>query len=167
MKHYSEKLKQTMAAKLLMPGGPTALSLSQKTGISQRSLYKWVQHYKNQGIIKMTQESRRPQDWSQEERFDAIVTSKALKGAELGVFLRKSGLTSVHLEKWHQEFIHSSKLPMVGRKPKSPGEKELVKEIRVLKRDLHRKDKALAEASALLILKKKAQAIWGNPEDEE
>ena len=44
---------------------------------------------------------------------------------------------------------------------------ELIKENKVLKRDLRRKDKALAETSALLILKKKAQEIWGTPEDEE
>jgi transposase len=156
-----------MATKLLMPEGPTALSLSQKTGISQGSLSRWVQEYKNKGISQMTEESRRPQDWSPPERFDAILTSQTLKGNELGAYLRKNGLTSSHLEKWKLDFIKSTENPKVGRKPKSTTEKELIKENKSLKRDLHRKNKALAEASALLILKKKAQAIWGDHEDDE
>ena len=156
-----------MAAKILMPGGPTILSLSQKSGISQSSLWRWVQGYKKKGATTMTTKSRRPMDWTKEERFEAIVTTKALKGTELGVYLRKHGLTTSHLEKWHNEFIHSSDQPKVGRKPNNSTEKELIKENKSLKRDLQRKDKALAEASALLILKKKAQMIWGNPEEEE
>jgi hypothetical protein len=35
-----------------------------------------------------------------------------------------------------------------------------------LERELRRKDKALAETAALLTLRKKAQAIWGDGEDE-
>jgi transposase len=143
------------------------LSLSQKTGISQGSLSRWVQQYKNKGITQMTDKSRRPLDWLPQERFEAILTTQALKENELGVYLRKSGLTTSHLEKWKQDIAKSISQTKVGRKPKSSIEKELQKEVTSLKRDLHRKDKALAEASALLILKKKAQEIWGTPEDEE
>lgn len=167
MKRYSEKLKHALASKILMPGGPNALSIAQKSGISQASLSRWVQSYKTGGITTMTTGSRRPQDWPRKERFEAMLTSQALKGNELGAFLRKSGLTAAHLEKWKQDFSSDPGKPKVGRKPKSPEEKELLKENKALKRDLHRKDKALAEASALLILKKKAQAIWGDPEDDE
>ena len=164
---YSEKLKHSMAAKILMPGGPSALSLSHETGISQTALSKWARFYKGKGISFMTNEARRPKDWSGKERFKAIMTSQTLKGAELGAYLRKNGLTTAHLEKWKQEFINGTDKPKIGRPPKSPVEKKLRKEVKILKRDLHRKDKALAEASALLILKKKAQEIWGTPEDEK
>jgi len=167
MKHYTEKLKHSMASKLLMPGAPTALSLSQKTGISQGSLSRWVQEYKNKGISQMTDESRRPQDWSTQERFEAILTSQSLQGNELGAYLRKNGLTSSHLEKWKQEFIAGMPTNKVGRPAKSQEVKALVKENKTLKRELHRKEKALAEAAALIILKKKAQALWGSPEDDE
>lgn len=164
---YSEKLKHSMAAKILMPGGPSALSLSQETGISQTALSKWARFYKGKGISFMTNEARRPKDWSGKERFEAILTSNELKGPELGVYLRKNGLTTDHLEKWKKEFIRGSENPKIGRPAKSPTEKALMKENKALKRDLHRKDKALAETSALLILKKKAQEIWGTPEDEK
>ena len=167
MNRYSEKLKQSMAAKILMPGGPSALCLARETGISQTALSKWARFYKRKGIANMTRETKRPRDWTREEKFQAILDSNVLKGTELGVYLRKNGLTSTHLEKWKQEFISGQEMPKVGRPSKSPTEKELIKENKVLKRDLRRKDKALAETSALLILKKKAQEIWGTPEDEE
>ena len=44
--------------------------------------------------------------------------------------------------------------------------KKLQAENRALKKDLLRKDKALAETSALLILKKKADLIWGDFEED-
>ena len=45
-------------------------------------------------------------------------------------------------------------------------EQEYKKKTRNLEKDLRRKEKALAETAALLVLKKKVQEIWGEPEDE-
>jgi len=44
--------------------------------------------------------------------------------------------------------------------------KESEKERKKLEKELARKEKALAETAALLVLRKKADAIWGDPEDE-
>lgn len=44
--------------------------------------------------------------------------------------------------------------------------KEAEKKNKQLARELDRKEKALAEAAALLVLRKKAEAIWGEPEEE-
>ena len=167
MKPYSERFKHSMAAKILTPGGPSALSLSHETGISQTALSRWARVYKFKGLEQMGEELRRPKDWNTEERFDALVSSNNLRGPALGAYLRKTGLTTAHLAKWKQEFTRGNQLSKVGRKPKDPEVKSLEKEVKFLKRDLRRKDKALAEASALLILKKKAQEIWGKDEDEE
>jgi len=51
-------------------------------------------------------------------------------------------------------------------KKQSEAEKQLRKENSALRKDLNRKEKALAETAALLVLKKKAQAIWGEPEED-
>ena len=40
------------------------------------------------------------------------------------------------------------------------------KKIKALEKELIRKEKALAETAALLVLRKKAQAIWEESEDE-
>ena len=40
------------------------------------------------------------------------------------------------------------------------------RELKDLQKELKRKEAALAETAALLVLRKKAQAIWGDPEDD-
>jgi len=167
MKPYSDNLKHSMAVKLLTLGGPSALSLSGETGISQGTLSRWVRSYKIKGMVPVKNESRSPKNWNAAERFQALLDSDKLKGSELGIFLRKNGLTTVHLAKWKQELINGAGGSKVGRKPKDPEVKSLEKKLKIANRDLIRKDKALAEVSALLILKKKAQAIWGKDEEEE
>jgi len=79
-----------------------------------------------------------------------------------GIYLREKGLHSVHQERWQQEFVEI----YASRKKKTRGGDPRQKRIKELEGDLRRKDKALAETAALLVLKKKAQAIWGDPEDE-
>jgi len=73
------------------------------------------------------------------------------------------------LEEWKSECIKSFKTGFKdsdNNKQRSK-EKELEKEIKSLEKELNRKDKALSETAALLVLKKKAQAIWGDPEEEK
>lgn len=166
MAKYSKKLKHSMAAKILRPGGPSALSLAGETGISQSTLSKWVREFKQNSGIIMGDIQRRPKDWSRVERFQAILDCDKLNPTELGHYLRENGLTSEHIKKWKIDFA-TSQSPGVGRPAKSSDIKKLEKEKKDLKRELRRKDKALAETAALLVLKKKAQAIWGDPEDEK
>jgi len=167
MAKYSEKLKQSMAAKILRPGGPSALSLAGETGISQSTLSKWVREYKQTDGVIVVDIQRRPKDWSRIERFQAILDCEKLNTSELGLYLRKNGLTSEHLKKWKIECATGIQNSGVGRPAKDPEVKKLEKKLKETERDLLKKDKALAEAAALLILKKKAQAIWGDPEGEK
>jgi hypothetical protein len=68
-----------------------------------------------------------------------------------------------HLVRWKAEIVAAMKL-----KPFSGGKKDpQQKRIAALERELRRKEAALAEAAALLVLKKKADAIWGEPKDEK
>ncbi len=167
MAKYSQKLKQTMAGKILKPGGPSALSLSGETGISQSTLSKWAREFKENSGGFLNEQQRRPKDWSRVERFQAILDCDKLNTSELGLYLRKNGLTSEHLKKWKIECATGIQRSGVGRPAKDPEVKKLEKKLKETERDLLKKDKSLAEAAALLILKKKAQAIWGDPEDEK
>lgn len=106
--------------------------------------------------------SKRPEDWTAEKKLKAIVDYGNLNEEQKGIYLREKGLYSVHLERWQQEFVEA----YASRKKKTRGGDPRQKRIKELESDLWRKDKALAETAALLVLKKKAQAIWGDPEDE-
>ena len=69
MRHYSSEIKETMVAKLCSPGGPSIYQLSKETGISQGSLYNWVQTF---GGGRQVTKNRRPEDWSPEEKLQTV-----------------------------------------------------------------------------------------------
>jgi hypothetical protein len=101
---------------------------------------------------------KRESQWTAEAKLEAVIQSKNLGEEEMGVFLRKEGLHSHQLQAWKSDIL--SALNPCFRKP-SAVKDERDEKIRGLEKDLHRKDKALAEASALLILQKKVNLIWG------
>ena len=107
--------------------------------------------------------AKRPQDWSAEEKLQVVLESSSISSEELGAFLRSKGLHESHLEQWRSQMLNGLHGKASLKKTKKNGQ---TKEVKELKRELARKDKALAEAAALLVLKKKAQAIWGD-EDED
>ena len=107
--------------------------------------------------------SKCPEDWTAEEKLKALLEYDKLEEEQKGKYLRKKGLHSIHLQRWQQEFVEA----YATKKKKPRGGDPKQKRIKELEKELRRKDKALAETAALLVLKKKAQAIWGDPEDEK
>ncbi len=103
---------------------------------------------------------RRPEDWSAEEKLTAVWTASALSGSELGAFLREQGLHEAHLHEWRNQ-AHQA-LERGG----SRADGRLKKEVKRLGREVARKDRALAEATALLVLSKKVRALWGDEGDD-
>jgi transposase len=104
------------------------------------------------------QAPKRPEDWSAEERLRAVVESSRLTEDELGAFLRREGLHETTLRQWR-----ASALEGLGPQRSTRTEQKRVQE---LEKELRRKDKALAEAAALLVLQKKVRAIWGDGDDD-
>lgn len=158
-RHYPEEFKQGMVSKMVGPDRRSACSLSKDVDIPQATLSKWLREY---GDGNGKDKARRPRDWSAEERLKALIETAGLKDAELGEYLRQHGLHSVHLEQWRREFIET--VDSKGSRRQKAADKRRVKE---LERELRRKEKALAETTALIVLKKKAQLIWGDPEEDE
>ena len=163
---YTEQFREEMVKKMAIPGGFSTTVLSQESGVHKATLSRWKRAYgKVEEMIK-GREKRRPQDWSAEERLQALKDTAKMGEEELGSYLRREGIHSVQLEQWTREFLDGQKALLTGRgKRRIPSEEK--KKIKELERELRRKDKALAEATALLILKKKAELIWGVVEGEE
>lgn len=103
---------------------------------------------------------RRPRDWSPEEKLNAVIEAQALSEDEMGAFLRRKGLHEAQLQEWRSILLASLQghPQRTGAKP-SAGQ---TRRIRELEKELDRKDKALAETAALLVLQKKVQALWGD-----
>ncbi len=158
---YSAAFKAKMVQKML--GGRTASSLAQEIGMNQPTLSKWLRDASSLRTVKRREqdkpaktEGRRPDDWSAEEKLEAVLEAKRLSGSELGEFLRGRGLHEEQLRQWEAAAVDSLR----GRK--APGKSGESKRVKELERELRRKEKALAEAAALLVLRKKAEALWGD-----
>jgi len=171
---YSEAFKRRMVQKLCEPNAPTASTLARQEGVSNTSLSRWRHQADILWDMKKQDKSNelnketiptRPQDWSLEEKLQTVLDAAALSDKELGAYLRRKGLHEGTLEQWRS--LASSAL---GKPPpknkKSRAHKKADKRVKKLERELKRKNAALAETAALLVLKKKAQAIWGDEDDD-
>ena len=163
---YSETFKRKMVQRMLMPGGASATALSQEVDIPQSTLSRWL---RERGSMEPDRQqeaqpgnpeapmSKRPEDWEWEEKVSVVMEARGKKGEELGAFLRKEGIHEVQLRDW--EMTIRGSLNKRGRKPsRNPAD---VKRVKELERDLRRKEKALAETAALLVLKKKWRRSGG------
>jgi len=104
---------------------------------------------------------KRPQDKSAEEKLKIVMEAETVADDQLGAFLRRNGIHEAQLREWRGMMLSGLQKPA---KPSSKPSGD-TRRIHELEKELLRKDKALAEAAAIIILKKKVQSIWGG-EDE-
>ncbi len=159
MKHLPKEFKESLILKSLQPSGPSLVQLAEEHQIPITTLYSWKKKYANQ--VSMSKSKK----WSPENKLEIIKKTSSMSEAEAGEFLRKNGLRSSDLEQWEKDFYSSQKGP--GRPKKDPELAKLQQSEKSLKKDLRRKEKALAEMSARVVLLKKSNEIWGLPEDDE
>lgn len=152
--------------RMLSPMHISMPELAKASGISEATLYLWrKQTMANQGA-GMTGQSKHPGKWSSGQKFAIVVETLAFNEAELAEYCRKKGLYVEQIRAWRaaceKANAGTAELTQQIRAAKATDQKR----IKELERELHRKEKALAETAALLILRKKANAIWGTGEDE-
>jgi hypothetical protein len=94
-----------------------------------------------------------------------VLETASLNEAELGEYCRKKGLYAEQVEQWKQACEKANGTTVQLSKAEKEREKASKKQIKNLERELRRKDAALAETAALLVLQKKARALWGESED--
>lgn len=174
---YTEGFKIQAVEKALNRSVEISLTEIAKTlGVSRSALQRWITQSKNDQLetvsdnnlsstLTMTSKikEKRPQDWSLEERLKVIIESDSLSEEGTGELCRTQGIFPHHISEWKQQFITRSALSADTKKQVTI--KSLRNEIKDLNKDLNRKNKALAETAALLVLKKKVNAIWESNED--
>ena len=159
---YLEAFKAKMVQRML--GGRSANAVAQEAGVNQPTLSKWLRDARTlQDVSKRKGEQeprksaeRRPEDWSAEEKLAAVEQARGLGGTELGAFLRGQGLHEEQLRQWEQSALDS--LRGARRAKASSAETKRIKELEL---ELRRKEKALAETAALLVLRKKRTLCGG------
>ena len=160
MKRYSPERKAAVLAKLLPPYNMTVTALALQEGISEATLYHWRNQAKMEGK-PVPGANKTTDQWSTEARFAVIVETATLSEAELGEYCRRKGLYAEQIAQWKQDFLQT---PQPDNRQ---SQKQAQKEIKELKRELARKEKALAEAAALLVLRKKLNRYYGIDDEDD
>ncbi len=160
---FSEGFKGRMVERMVGLNRTSATELSREVGVSQSTLSTWLREAPmRNGREERGQKAKRapksPRAWTAEEKLRVVQESLELADAELGAYLRREGLHEAQLKEWREATLAALGGPKKSSKKKSAEAKRL----RELERELRRKDAALAEVTALLVLQKKVQAIWGD-----
>lgn len=166
---YPRELRDSVVRQMIGPEGLSAHELSRRTGIARQTLCRW----RTDALSVVWMESHedesqrelrlRPQDWTPQEKLRVVLEAAALDDESLGAFLRREGLHEAQLIEWRETAMGSAIEGLKGKPHRAPGKS---KRERALERELRRKDKALAETTALLVLRGKLDALLGEEGDD-
>src|SRR3990170_107171 len=159
MKQYSEELQAALVEKMLPPQNVPVGQLARETGIPKDTLYTWRAKYRQASEVSVPAHDRPPERWSTEDKFAVVLETAALSEAELSAYCRRKGLYAEQLEAWRQACRRGDG-PQTAPPEEQAQRQAQARRIQALEAELTRKDKALAEAAALLVLTKKVQALW-------
>ena len=166
MKSYSPERKAAILKKLLPPLNMSVAEVSRQENISNVTLYAWRKQLRERGHVVLGSQSS-PEQWSAEAKVAVVAETLTLSEVELSEYCRKKGLFPHQVKAWKETCLegHRAKIQ------RGPAEREATrqdkKRIRSLEKELRRKERALAEAAALLILRKKLNAFWDEKNDED
>lgn len=154
---YPTEFKDKAIKRLLETERPSINQLSLDLDIPEVTLYYWDRQIKNG---RMGKTSRQPQSLSEKQQL--IYEYQSLSEEDKGIWLRENGFYSSHLETWKKEITEA----LDGTKEYPKKEKAWKKETERLTKELTKKEKALADVTALLVLKKKLDALFGEEPEE-
>jgi hypothetical protein len=157
---YSSERKAAVLAKMLPPNNIPLSRLAGEEGISRATLAKWRAEARAKGRF-LPDADAGPEGWTSRDKLAAVIETASLNEAELGEYCRVRGLYPEQLRVWREACERANDWERTAAQRIQRETKDDRKRIAELERDLARKEKALAEAAALMILRKKADAIWG------
>lgn len=166
---FTEEYKIRMANKALeRPTDYTLKAFAGEYGIGYSTLQRWIRELRSGALggLQCSKEllgdtvvkERRPQDWNAEERLNIVIQCASLDEEAISQLCREKGIYPHHVTQWKEDFATGRASQQVSQPQGNT--RQMQSEIKLLKKELNRKDKALAEAAALLVLQKKVNAMW-------
>ena len=168
MRRYSEAVKADVRRRMSPPMRQSVAQISAELGIHVVTLYNWRKAWRLQGEVVPASE-KDPEGWGATDKFTVVLETAGLNATELSAYCRERGLYPQQVERWRQASQDANDKPVLTLKEQKELEKlraQDQREIKRLKQELRRKEKALAEAAALLMAAKKIQAFWGEDADD-
>jgi len=174
MPRYSKEFKSRMVQRMMGPPAMDATALAAEVGISHSSLSDWLREART--LAGMTRSTTQTQDPSApdavptttpagstgarnpHDQLRILALAGSLTGDEMGAMLRREGVHAAEFDGWRGAVLEALR----GRAPAPAHHAADRKRIQELERELARKEKALAEAAALLLLQKKVRSYLGD-----
>ena len=157
MARYGQSFKDRAVARLLPPEGASVEVVAREVGIGAGTLERWREEAQSRPA--------RGRAWTARARLEAVITTAALDEAGKSAWCREHGVYPAELDKWHASATAALAEPEEARASPQATRQDK-KRIKELERDLLRKDRALAETAALLVLSKNLEAIFHKGGDE-
>jgi transposase len=161
MLSYPIEFKKKMVSRMTGPDAVSATALSRETGISQTTLSHWLRQATTVGSTAGSVEafgaskSLALSARTAEDKFRLLTLAASMNEEELGALLRREGLYQTQLDAWKMEAIEA----LSGRRVRDEQSTDRRRRIQELEHELTRKEKALAETAALLVLQKKVRTL--------
>lgn len=165
MPKYSEGFKQRAMQMMMAPNATSVAQVSRETGVAEQTLYNWRNQLRHKGTA-VPADASNPERWSGENKLAVVIETAALNEEELAEYCRRKGLYAEQIGRWREAAISGADTlrPLSAQERRELQQER--KKTRKLEKELRRKDRALAETAALLVLQKKARVIWGDGEDD-
>ena len=168
---YTDSFKAKMVQRLSSPNAISAVSLSKEVGVAQSNLSRWLVAARRVNAMTKDRVADRVVEApagvrSASDKLRIVMDAAALGPSELGAFLRREGVHEAELEQWRASVLEGGRSALEGGATRPSGRGGETKRIKELEREIRRKDRALAEAAALLVLQKKVRALWGDEDDD-
>ena len=162
---YSKKRREAVLKKMLPPHNKSIADISEEEGISTATLYNWRQAARAKGLLLPGGESTQ-EGWTSKDKFAAVLETAGLNEEELAEYCRQRGLFPEQIREWREACEAANDWDRTQNKKLKEARRDDKKQLKKLSVELRRKEKALAETAALLVLSKKAKALWGDNEEE-
>jgi transposase len=157
MARYGEAFRNRVVARLLPPESANVGAVAKEIGVSVQTLERWREDAQSRPA--------RGRAWTSGARLDAVITAAALDEAGKSAWCREHGVYPAELDQWRLSATTALVEPEEARASPQATRQDK-KRIKELERELLRKDRALAETAALLVLSKKVAAIFNKGEAE-
>lgn len=164
MAKYSEEFKYSIMARMMPPHNQSVSEIARETGLAEGTLHLWRKQARAKGLAVPGGEQE-VERWSTQDKFLIVVETSSLSEVELAEYCRSKGLFVEQVVAWRDACMQANGgvAQQASRLQKELRQKD--KDLRKMEQELRRKEAALAETAALLVLRKKASAIWGDGED--
>ena len=162
---YSLERKEAVLKKMLPPNNRSIAALAKEEGISDATLYNWRQHARNAGRL-MPDSDNTPEGWVSRDKFAAVMETAVLSEAEIAEYCRQRGLYPEQLGAWRTACEQANDWSRASEKQLKEATQADRKKLKQVEKELARKEKALAEVAALLVLRKKLDAMFEDTEDD-